>query len=185
MRSYRTRSSTLLLLAVTGAAGVATSSLPAGATAPRQEGARTPVATSQQADTNALTPHVPTDSLPAPDGPTGASEELEAETRRVASSLRCPVCLNLSIEDSPSRLARDMKDMIRRRLERGETPAEIRQYFVDRYGEWVLVSPEPEGVNLLLWMLPAAGLLGGIVVVTAVVRRWIGRNEETASPQPE
>ena len=85
---------------------------------------------------------------------------LEAKVRDVAASLRCPVCQNLSIEDSPSQLARDMKQVVRQRLAAGETPDEVRRYFISRYGEWVLTKPRAAGVNLSVWLLPLVALLG-------------------------
>lgn len=106
---------------------------------------------------------------------------LEERARQLAESIRCPVCLNLSIEASPDPLAREMKELIRERLARGESPEEIRAYFVQRYGEWILLTPEPEGLNLTLWLLPAAGLLAGAVVVWLAVRRWVGVEEAEGS----
>jgi cytochrome c-type biogenesis protein CcmH len=99
----------------------------------------------------------------------------EATVRDVASSLRCPVCQNNSVEDSPSLLAQDMKKEIRKRLAAGESPDEVRRYFVSRYGEWVLTKPRAAGVNLSVWLLPIVALLGGAIVVWLAVRRWVHR----------
>lgn len=117
----------------------------------------------------------------APATQTAEQDSLDERVRQIASSLRCPVCLNLSIEDSSSELARDMKRQIRRRLERGESAEEIRAYFVERYGEWILMEPEPEGMNLLLWILPALAVLGGVGLVVALVRRWTRPDAEASS----
>lgn len=97
---------------------------------------------------------------------------LERRVREIAGQIRCPVCLNLSIGDTPSELGRDMRALIRDRLQRGETDEQVIQYFVDRYGEWILMQPTARGVNLLVWLLPAAAVLGGGVVVILAVRRW-------------
>lgn len=97
---------------------------------------------------------------------------LEARATRLASELRCPVCQGLSIQDSPSPLALQMKDLIRAQLAAGRSDAEVREYFVSRYGEWVLLEPRAAGFNLLVYLLPALGLLGGAVVVAFAVRRW-------------
>lgn len=114
-----------------------------------------------------------TDSLgDSVDAPIGSADTLDQEVREIASTIRCPVCLNLSLAASPSELARDMRAEIRTKLQEGQTPAEIRQYFVDRYGEWVLMTPEPEGISLALWILPALAVVGGGFVVVRVVRRW-------------
>ncbi|MBI2080366.1 MAG: cytochrome c-type biogenesis protein CcmH [candidate division NC10 bacterium] len=108
----------------------------------------------------------------------------EEEVQRVASHLRCPVCQNLSVADSPSEMAKEMRGLIRERLERGETPEEVTAYFVSKYGEWVLLSPRPSGFNLLVWLLPFAVVLGGAVAVWTVVRRWHARAGAAAPARP-
>lgn len=108
----------------------------------------------------------PTARQPAPTG-----SELNRQVRDIASSLRCPVCLGLSVQASPSDLAGDMKAVIRDMLITGRSPDEIRAYFVSRYGEWILLAPEPRGFNLLLWLVPFAALLAGAGVVCVVLRR--------------
>jgi cytochrome c-type biogenesis protein CcmH len=100
-----------------------------------------------------------------------AETELEAATRAVATQLRCPLCQGVSIQDSPSELAQEMKGVIRHQLESGRTPEQVRAYFVERYGEWVLLEPEPRGFNLLVYLLPLLGLAVGAGVVTRTVRR--------------
>jgi len=108
-------------------------------------------------------------------------EELEAQVRKLARQLRCPTCQALSIADSPSELAREMEGVIRLRLQEGMTPEEVRQSFVDAYGEWVLLSPEPTGFNLLVYILPFVVLLlgGGIVVVG--MRRWLAAGSDDSA----
>src|SRR5213593_2842948 len=89
----------------------------------------------------------------------------EETVHEVASQLRCVVCQNLSVADSPSEMARQMRDVIRERLGRGETPDQVTTYFVDKYGDWVLLAPRPRGFNLLVWLLPFAGLVLGTGLV--------------------
>lgn len=101
----------------------------------------------------------------------GASS-LEEDVRQIAAELRCPVCQGLSVADSPSRMADQMRDLIRERLEAGESPEAVKAYFVERYGEWILLAPRREGFNLFLWILPFLGLAGGAVVLLVVLRRW-------------
>ncbi|MBI4514025.1 MAG: cytochrome c-type biogenesis protein CcmH [Gemmatimonadetes bacterium] len=110
----------------------------------------------------------------------GFDSALEAQVKAIASTLRCPVCQNLSIEDSPSELAREMRDLIRERLLAGDTPEQVRAYFVSRYGEWVLLKPPARGFNLTVWIVPVAAVLAGIGIVVSVVRRWTGRRTERA-----
>lgn len=108
----------------------------------------------------------------------------EARVREVASSLRCPVCQNNSVEESPSLLAQDMKREIRQRLAAGESPDDVRRYFISRYGEWVLTKPRAAGVNLSVWLLPIVALFGGAVVVLSAVRRWVRQGDAARRPSP-
>ncbi|HUL04293.1 MAG TPA: cytochrome c-type biogenesis protein CcmH [Gemmatimonadales bacterium] len=119
----------------------------------------------------------PLDSAGAPT----RDPRFEATVRDVAASLRCPVCQNNSVEDSPSLLAQDMKKEIRARLAAGETPDQVRSYFVSRYGEWVLTKPRAAGMNLSVWLLPLVALLGGALVVWTAVRRWVRQGD---APRP-
>ena len=107
-----------------------------------------------------------------------ADPVLEARATRLAAELRCPVCQGLAIQDSPSPLALQMKDLIRTQVARGYSDDEIRQYFVSKYGEWVLLEPRASGFNLLVYILPAAALLAGLGLVAVAVRRWTAPVEE-------
>lgn len=117
--------------------------------------------------------------------------ELDAMTRRVASQLRCPVCQGLSIQDSPTELAQNMRSVVREQLAEGRTPDDVKAYFVSRYGEWILLEPEPRGFNLTIYVLPVLAVLAGAAVVTAAIRRWssrplaAGRSEPSALDEPE
>lgn len=121
-------------------------------------------------------------AAPAPEGGSTAaagpaispadSVLLEQQTRQLASELRCPVCQGLSIEDSPTELAVQMKDVIRDQLRAGRTPDEVRAYYIERYGEWILLEPARAGFNWVVYLLPVAVLLGGGVFMLALVRRW-------------
>lgn len=97
---------------------------------------------------------------------------LEARTSAVAATLRCPVCQGESIQDSPSELAQQMRAVVRDRLRAGESPEQIKAYFVSRYGEWILLEPRMTGLNVLLYALPVALVIGGIALVVFLVRKW-------------
>jgi cytochrome c-type biogenesis protein CcmH len=103
---------------------------------------------------------------------TSADIALAELTRSVASQLRCPVCQGLSLADSPSELALEMKDVVRDQLAAGRTPDEVKAYFVAKYGEWILLEPPRRGVNLLAYALPAVALIAGLGVVWLALRRW-------------
>lgn len=90
----------------------------------------------------------------------------------VATQLRCVVCQNLSVADSPSEMAHQMRALIRERLAAGDRPEQVIQYFVDRYGEWILLAPRRQGFTLLVWVLPPLAVLVGLGVVAVCVVRW-------------
>jgi len=88
--------------------------------------------------------------------------QLEARARALSAELRCLVCQNQSIDDSDAELARDLRHLVRDRLQAGETDDEIRTAVVARYGEFVLFRPQFGGHTFLLWMTPLIILfLGG------------------------
>lgn len=125
-----------------------------------------------------LQAQAPSEITRAQIAPTG-DPALEAKTTAIASGLRCPVCQGVSIQDSPSELALEMRGIVREQLRSGRTPKQIRAYFVSKYGEWILLEPKPTGVNLLVYALPAAAVLGGLGVVFFAVRRWTRPPEST------
>jgi len=96
---------------------------------------------------------------------------LEARARALSTGLRCVVCRNESIDESNADLARDMRIILRERLVAGDDDAEAVQYLVDRYGEYVLLSPQRDGVNLILWVSAPVLLLLGLGVAGMAVRR--------------
>jgi len=96
----------------------------------------------------------------------------EKTVHDVAAQLRCVVCQSLSVADSPSETASQMRGIIRERLAAGESPDQVRVYFVEKYGEWILLAPPKSGFNLLVWVVPFAGIGLGLVLVALVLRRW-------------
>jgi cytochrome c-type biogenesis protein CcmH len=99
----------------------------------------------------------------------------DAQVYEIASELRCVVCQNLSVADSPSEMAGQMRALVRERLAAGETPAQVRQYFVTRYGDWILLSPPRRGFTLLVWVAPLVAVLVGVGVLALLLRRWTRR----------
>ena len=79
---------------------------------------------------------------------------LESKMRELSTELRCLVCQNQSLLDSDSDLAKDLKEIIYEKLEKGESKQEIKEYLVKRYGEFILFKPLFNEVNLLLWLAP-------------------------------
>jgi cytochrome c-type biogenesis protein CcmH len=97
---------------------------------------------------------------------------LEARTSAVAGQLRCPVCQGLSIQDSPSELAQQMRGLVRDQLAQGKSPDEVKAYFVSKYGEWILLAPKARGFNLFAYGVPILVVVGGGVIIALAVRRW-------------
>ncbi|NJD09701.1 MAG: cytochrome c-type biogenesis protein CcmH [Gemmatimonadetes bacterium] len=137
----------------------------------------------------AAMPQAPAQSVP---GPLPAAEtstpdahvetQLERDTRQLASELRCPVCQGLSLQDSPSELSQEMRVIIREQLLAGRSVAEVKQYFVAKYGEWILLEPEPHGFNLTVYIAPVLLLLGGAAFLYFTARRWTRQQAASAAP---
>ena len=110
--------------------------------------------------------------------------DLERRARSISSDLRCVVCQNESIDDSNAELARDMRLMVRERLVEGDTDAQVVSYLVDRYGEFILLRPRRDGVNLILWVSAPVLLIAGLGLAGLALRR---RNapEKPLSPEEE
>jgi cytochrome c-type biogenesis protein CcmH len=104
-------------------------------------------------------------------GGSDPTRTLDERVHEVGAGLRCPVCLNLSVADSPSKLAGEMRSEIETQLRAGRTPDQIRAFFIDRYGEWILLSPPRHGWNLFPWAVPIVGLLAGVMLWVVFVRR--------------
>jgi len=117
-------------------------------------------------------------------GAAAAAHVSEQTVHDVSSQLRCVVCQNLSVADSPSEMAAQMRAIVRERLEAGETPEQVREYFVARYGEWILLAPRRVGFNLLVWGFPLAALAVGFGVVALLLRRWTRRRRAAPAPPP-
>ena len=109
-----------------------------------------------------------------------AGAALEAEAKRIAAVLRCPVCQGLSVGDSPSPMATNMRQQIRELVAAGFDEDQILSYFEASYGEFVRLQPPLRGVNWLVWLAPVLGLLIGLVVVS-----WVLRGARTSAPATE
>src|SRR5918996_3852691 len=112
----------------------------------------------------------------------GEAPEIDDQTREIAKELRCVVCQNLSVADSPSEMAQQMRDIIREQLATGKSPEEVKSFFVSKYGEWVLLSPTTRGFSLLVWVLPFTVSIIGVGLGFYLVRRWSTKKTATAAP---
>jgi cytochrome c-type biogenesis protein CcmH len=100
-----------------------------------------------------------------------ADPALEARARNLSKELRCMVCQNQSIDDSEAPLAHDLRMLVRERLTAGDSDAQVINFLVARYGEFVLLRPPLSWHTAALWGLPPAALLIGIVAIAMIVRR--------------
>lgn len=103
------------------------------------------------------------------------SSNAEKRLLDIAAELRCLVCQNESIAASRADLAVDLRQQIREQIQAGQSDAEIREYMVERYGDFVLYRPPFKATTLLLWLGPALLLLFGLIVLVVSLARRKGR----------
>jgi cytochrome c-type biogenesis protein CcmH len=96
---------------------------------------------------------------------------LEARARALSQELRCMVCQNQSIDDSDAPLARDLRLLVRERLQKGDSDRQVLDFLVERYGNFVLLKPPVEPQTLLLWAVSPLMLIVGIGALIVMARR--------------
>lgn len=104
---------------------------------------------------------------------------LDIQVREIAKTLRCTVCQTENIWESGAPLAKQMRDVIRERLKKGESEPEIRAYFLSRYGDYILMEPPKHGYNWLIWVAPFLLLIVGGLFLYKEVIHWV---KDTPSP---
>lgn len=100
-----------------------------------------------------------------------SAASLDDRVYAIARQLMCPVCAGQTVAESDSALAREMKTIIRQKLQAGERPDQIVRYFVGQFGETVLAEPRPGGVSLILYAAPPLALIVGLVIAVVFIRR--------------
>ncbi len=100
-----------------------------------------------------------------------ADPALETRARALSTELRCLICQSQSIDDSDATIARDLRILIRERLKAGDSDAAVKEYLVDRYGEYVLLKPAFAWHTLLLWGIAPLALILGAVLSFGLFRR--------------
>ncbi|WP_077002276.1 cytochrome c-type biogenesis protein [Variovorax sp. KK3] len=111
--------------------------------------------------------------------PVSADPQLEARVQAIAAELRCLVCQNETLAASQSALATDLRAQIGQQLTQGRTADEIREYMVERYGQFVLYRPAFNATTALLWLGPFMLLGGALFALIRIVRR-----HERGAPAP-
>ena len=99
----------------------------------------------------------------------------------VAEQLRCAVCQNQSVAESNSGLAQDMRLVISEQLDEGQSEQQVLDYFVARYGDYILMKPRSDGRNTFLWWFPVVFLL---LIPGAIYGYFRGRGRQISSPEP-
>ena len=110
---------------------------------------------------------------------------LEARARVLSQELRCMVCQNQSIDDSDAPLARDVRVLVRERLSAGDSDAQVLDFLVARYGEFVLLRPRLSLHTVLLWGAPFAVLVIGAIGFLAARRRAASAEPARLSAEEE
>lgn len=100
-----------------------------------------------------------------------ADPALESRARAITHELRCVVCNNENVDDSNAEIARDIRLMVRERIVAGDDDAQVVQFMVDRFGEYVLLNPRATGSGLVLWLAGPILLLIGLAIAIATIRR--------------
>ncbi|MBA2564273.1 MAG: cytochrome c-type biogenesis protein CcmH [Gemmatimonadetes bacterium] len=139
-------------------------------------------------------------SVPGVSGasPTTLDPAEERRAQALEGRLKCPVCRTQSVRESTSFMALEMRAKVRERIAAGDTDEEVLQFFVDRYGDYILLEPRKEGFGLVAYVLPFLAVLSGGVLLVLRVRRarvtrggppggsraWPGRGDDPAIPDP-
>ncbi|MFP6728618.1 MAG: cytochrome c-type biogenesis protein [Alphaproteobacteria bacterium] len=107
---------------------------------------------------------------------------LEARARDIGKGLRCLVCQNQSIDDSNAALAKDLRRLVRERLEAGDSDQAVEDYIVARYGDYVLLKPPFKPITYALWLGPGLMLLIAGWGVVVFLRRQSRRSPVAEAP---
>jgi cytochrome c-type biogenesis protein CcmH len=115
--------------------------------------------------------------------PTPSDDEVNA----IAKQLYCPVCENVPLDVCPTQACAQWRATIREKLAQGWSEEEIKQYFVDQYGDLVLAAPPAKGFNWLVYALPPVAFFAGAFLLYRAMRSWqvAPSPEEVVAPRPQ
>lgn len=119
--------------------------------------------------------------LGQPGGGVPSDAQIGPRANDIAVKLRCPVCQGVSIADSPSSMATNMRSQVRELVSKGYSEEQILSYFERSYGEFVRLEPPAQGLNVMLWVLPGVVLVGGGILIFMMARRPAGPSTAAAS----
>ena len=101
----------------------------------------------------------------------GSSDPLD-RARAVAITIKCPTCRGQSVAESDAPASKAIREEIARRIDAGESNDAIRTYFAQQYGQDILLRPASSGVAALVWVLPVAAIVLGLIGLALAFRRW-------------
>lgn len=111
---------------------------------------------------------------------------LELRAREISAGLRCPVCQNESIDESNAPISHELRVLLRERLVAGDTDEQVVDFLVARFGEFILLNPDRQGANLILWAAAPAMLLIALLVGWLTIRRRVPAEKQlTEAEQAE
>ena len=99
--------------------------------------------------------------------------QFEERFNKLSNELRCPTCQGLSVKDSEAGFSNSIKSKISELMKQEKSDEEIMAYFVERYGEWILRAPPASGFNMVLWVLPGAAIITGLIWVLYSSKKWV------------
>ena len=117
-------------------------------------------------------------------GPVFEDPVMQSKYEQLISEIRCLVCQNQSIKDSNVFLAVDLRNEIRRLLENGRSESEIKQFLVDRYGDFVLYQPPLNEKTFLIWFSPLLLLLAGGIIIIKIIRKRMNLQFDVSDEAP-
>lgn len=99
----------------------------------------------------------------------------------VAETIKCPQCPSESVAEANVAIAREIRADVARRVDAGETDDQIRAFYVERYGQEILLTPSSSGIAGLVWVIPVVAVVGGFLVLAFAFVRWRNVEPTTAS----
>ncbi len=94
------------------------------------------------------------------------------QVNAIAKQLYCPVCENIPLDVCATQACAQWRELIREKLAQGWSEEQIKQYFVDQYGDRVLATPPARGLNWLVYIIPPLAILAGIFILYSAFRAW-------------
>ncbi len=113
-------------------------------------------------------------------GNPSAQPSLDARARSLAGQMRCLVCAGESVADSQSGFAQGVRDSIRRQLAAGMSDQRVKSFFIEKYGQQILLAPPSSGLGSVAWLAPPLLVLGGLGLLITLVLDWRSRGRSSA-----